>query len=46
MTASQSQHLSKNFSTIVTEGRNPEVTLEIDGQTQSVATWGNGSLTS
>lgn len=40
LTASQSQHLSKNFSTIVTEGRNPEVTLEIDGKTQSVAAWG------
>tara|TARA_R110001583_G_scaffold52393_8_gene162847 strand:- start:10254 stop:11834 length:1581 start_codon:yes stop_codon:yes gene_type:complete len=40
ITAAESQHLAKNFSRIVTDGRNPEVTLEIDGKTNSVAAWG------
>ena len=40
ITAEQSTHFSKNLSTIVTEGRNPDLQLEIDGQTNSVAQWG------
>jgi len=40
ISAVQSQHFSKNLSTIVTEGRNPDLQLEIDGQINSVAQWG------
>lgn len=40
ISAEQSQLFSKNLNTIVTDGRNPEIQLEIDGQTNSVAGWG------
>jgi glutamate--cysteine ligase len=40
ISAIQSQHFSENLNAIVTEGRNPELTLEIDAQTNSVAGWG------
>lgn len=40
ISATQSQHFAENLSAIVTEGRAPELQLEIDGQTNSVAQWG------
>ena len=40
ISAQQSTHFSNNLSAIVTEGRNPELQLEIDGNTQTVADWG------
>ena len=40
ISAAQSQHFSENLSAIVTEGRKPDLQLEIDGQTNSVAQWG------
>ena len=40
ISAVQSQHFAKNLNTIVTEGRNPKLKLEIDGQTDSVSGWG------
>ncbi|MEI6895968.1 MAG: glutamate--cysteine ligase [Psychromonas sp.] len=40
ISASQSQHFSKNLSAIVTAGRDPKLQLEIDGQTHSIAQWG------
>jgi len=40
ISAAQSQHFSKNLNSVVTDGRNPALTLEIDGQTDSVAGWG------
>lgn len=33
-------HFKSNFNDIVTDGRNPQLTLEIDGQNKSVARWG------
>ncbi len=33
-------HFKSNFNDIVTDGRNPKLTLEIDGKDQSVAKWG------
>jgi len=40
ISAAQSQHFSQNLNNVVTDGRNPALTLEIDGQTNSVADWG------
>lgn len=38
-------HFKSNFNDIVTDGRNPQLTLEIDGQTKSVAQWGAWMIT-
>jgi len=38
--ALQSKHFSANLNRVVTNGRDPALQLEIDGQTQSVAQWG------
>ncbi|PKF60216.1 glutamate--cysteine ligase [Psychromonas sp. psych-6C06] len=40
ISATESKHFAGNLSAIVTEGRNPDLTLEIDGRTLSVAQWG------
>ena len=36
----QATHLKSNFNDIVVNGRDPALTLEIDGKNQSVALWG------
>ena len=36
----QSQHFSNNLNKIVTQGRKPDLQLEIDGTEQTVAQWG------
>jgi len=40
ITSVQSKHFSQNLNSIVTQGRDPELLLEIDGKTSSVAQWG------
>jgi glutamate--cysteine ligase len=41
ITTSQSKHFSENFNKIVTEGRQPNLMLEIDGTEQNVTAWGD-----
>ena len=38
---SQSQHFSANFSKVVTQGRQPDLMLEIDAKKQNIAAWGD-----
>lgn len=40
ISASESKHFSENLNAVVTDGRNPKLQLEIDGQEQSVSQWG------
>jgi glutamate--cysteine ligase len=40
MSDEQSSHFASNFNKIVTQGRAPDLTLEIDGCEQNVAQWG------
>jgi glutamate--cysteine ligase len=37
----QSEHFSENLNKVVTEGRRPNLMLEIDGKEQAVAAWGD-----
>jgi glutamate--cysteine ligase len=37
----QSEHFSENLDRVVTEGRQPNLMLEIDGKEQNVAAWGD-----
>ena len=37
----QSKHFSENLNTVVTEGRRPDLMLEIDGKEQNIAAWGD-----
>lgn len=37
----QSEHFSENLNKVVTEGRRPNLMLEIDGKEQNVAAWGD-----
>lgn len=41
ISAAQSQHFSANLNKVVTEGRLPDLMLEIDGTEQNVAAWGD-----
>ncbi|HEY5716195.1 MAG TPA: glutamate--cysteine ligase, partial [Psychromonas sp.] len=38
---SQSQHISANLNKVVTQGRMPDLMLEIDGKEQNIAAWGD-----
>lgn len=41
ISTSQSKHFSENLNKVVTEGRQPNLMLEIDGTEQNVAAWGD-----
>lgn len=40
ISAEQHQHFASNLNRVVTEGRKPELQLEIDGEEKSIAQWG------
>lgn len=41
LSSEQLKHFSENLTEVVTAGRDPKLALEIDGQTNSVAQWGD-----
>ncbi|AGH82294.1 glutamate--cysteine ligase [Psychromonas sp. CNPT3] len=40
LTKAEEQHYAKNFDCVVTQGRKPDLQLEIEGSTKTIAAWG------